>query len=201
MKSFFTTIILLSIFAVEGNCQNKYPVPKGHSIYKDYDGKAVNLQSDFDGDGINDLAIVYAKNNSEYDNIFAVYLSTKQNNRNLYYYFPFSSISYNLEIKNNVLSIGACFGTGRYCKTLKFKFYPALKNMRLIGYDEESFGNALHEGAYVKSVNLLTNKYEISGPKWKNKIVKTSRFTLITLENISEKKLEYLENIGAAYLK
>ena len=42
--------------------------------------------------------------------------------------------------------------------TYKFKYYPNLKNMRLIGYDEESFGNANHDGAYSKSINFLTKK-------------------------------------------
>jgi len=72
--------------------------------------------------------------------------------------------------------------------------------MRLIGYDEESFGNAVHEGAYLKSINLLTNTYEISGPKWKNKITKKTNFQILTLETLDEKDLEYLENVGNNYL-
>ncbi len=72
--------------------------------------------------------------------------------------------------------------------------------MRLIEYEEESFGNAANEGAYLKSINLLTNKYEISGPKWKNKIIKKTCFQTLTLKSIDDKTLEYLENVGANYL-
>lgn len=189
MKIIFLTLILLSILTIQSKSQTKYTPPKGYAIYKDYDNKPFRIDKDFDGDGMNDLAIVYAKNNTVDENIVAVYLSTSFNIKKAYYYFPFSSNSYNLEFKNKVLTIGSCFGTGRYCKTLKFKFYSALKNMRLIGYDEESFGNAANEGAYLKSINFLTNKYEISGPKWKNKIIKKSGFPTLTLENLEEKNL------------
>ena len=152
-------LLLLTVISLTANAQTKYSQPKGYSIYTDYDSKPFRLDKDFDGDGINDLAIVYAKNNTEDENIVAVYLSTSNSAKNTYYYFPFSSNSYSLDFKNNVLTIGSCFGTGRFCKTLKFKFYSTLKNMRLIGYDEESFGNAIHNGAYLKSINLLTNKF------------------------------------------
>lgn len=191
---------MLLIISFTANAQIEYSQPKGYSIYKDFDDKPFRLDKDFNGDGINDLAIVYTKNNSENENIVAVYFSTSSVKNNNYYYFPLSSNSYNLDFKNNVLSIGSCFGNGRFCKTLKFKFYSAIKNMRLIGYDEESFGNAVHEGAYLKSINLLTNTYEISGPKWKNKITKKTNFQILTLETLDEKDLEYLENVGNNYL-
>ena len=197
MKIIFLISILLTNLAINCTSQSNYALPKGYSIYSDYNKKAFRIDKDFDGDGIKDLVIVYSKNNTEGENIIAVYLSTAANGK--FYSFPFSSLSYNLEYKNNVLTIGSCFGNGRYCKTLKFKYYPVLKNMRLIGYEEESFGNAVHEGAYLKSINLLINKYEMSGPKWKNKIIKREVFPSLTLENMDEKKLEYLENIGSRY--
>lgn len=199
MKALFLSIILLFVLEIKSNCQTSYTIPKGYDVYKNYDNKPFILEHDFDVDGAAGKVVVCSKNNVEDENIVVIYLSSKNNNA--YYSFPFSSNSYNIETKNNVLIIGSCFGNGRYCKTLKFKFYPALQNMRLIGYDEESFGNAAHEGAYMKSVNLLTNKYEITGPKWKNPLLKTTTFPIMTLDKFEGKSLEYLENIGANYLQ
>lgn len=199
MRSFFITIIGV-IFYFTSSAQNNYPVPEGYSVHKNFENKPFKIQKDFDGDAVEDLAIVYAKTNAEDENVVAIYLSTKYNSSKTYYYFPFSSNSYNLEFKNNVLIVGSCFGTGRYCKTLKFKYYSSLKNMRLIGYDEESFGNAVHDGAYFKSVNLLTSKYDLSGAKWKSEIVKSIKLPLITLDRLDEKNLDFLESIGRAYI-
>ena len=183
---------------LKSKCQNKYPIPKGYNIYKD-NGKPFQLTNDLDGDGINDDVIVYA-DNSEEDKIVAIYLSTVYNATKAYYSFPLQSNFYNLEFQKNVLTISCCNGLGRLCTTLKFKFYDKLKNMRLIGYEEENSGNAAHDGAYLKSVNLLTNKYEISGGRRKNKISKTISLPAITLENLDEDQLASLEEIGSDYL-
>lgn len=200
MKTFFVTSFLIIIFQIKSNCQNNYPVPKGYTIYKDYDHKTFQLTNDMDGDGINDYVIVYVSSIEENDRIVTVYLSSIYDSIKTYYYFPLFSNFYNLEYQKNVLTISCCNGLGRFCKTLKFKFYDKLKNMRLIGYEEESFGSASHDGAYLKSVNFLTNKYEISGGNRKNKTSKILNFPIITLENIDESKLDSLEEIGSKYL-
>jgi hypothetical protein len=64
--------------------------------------------------------------------------------------------------------------------------------MRLIGYNEESFGNAIHEGSYNKSINFLTKKMEYFERK---KITKTINIGIITLENFDEKIREKLNNL------
>jgi|GEM_PF-2918009 len=198
MKTTIFTALFLFLSIAHGNCQLQYTTPAGYNVYKDYDGRTVRKESDLDGDGIKDLVTVLTKANSE-ENFVAVFLSSSYTNGK-YYQFPFHSFSYNISVVNKVLTVGSCFGNGRYCKTLKFKYYPALKSLRLIGYDEESFGNAAHEGAYLKSVNLLTHKYEISGPAWKNKLLITERFPAITIDKLNEQQFEFLENIGASYL-
>ncbi len=62
MKTFSLLLLLISILTIEGKAQIKYSPPKGYAIYKDYENKTFRLDKDLDGDGINDLVIVYAKN-------------------------------------------------------------------------------------------------------------------------------------------
>ena len=199
-----TWMIFLTFFGViilqkECEAQRKDVIPENYIIYKDLDNRSYKLEEDLDGDEIPDRVIVYTKKDSEFDKIVAVYLSTAARNGNTFYSFPFSALSYDLKFNNKVFTISACFGNGRYCKTLKFKYYPTIRNFRLIGYEEESFGNAMHDGAYLKSVNLLTNKYEISGPKWKKKIIRKLTLHLVSLEKLNDKEFEYLESIGSQY--
>jgi hypothetical protein len=44
--------------------------------------------------------------------------------------------------------------------------------MRLIGYDEEYFGNAALDGAYLKSINFLTSAMEYTQKKKISKKIK-----------------------------
>jgi hypothetical protein len=63
-----------------------------------------------------------------------------------------------LAVKKNVLVLSCQFMRAIY--TYKFRYDPALKQLRLIGYDSEQFGNAVHDGAGASSYNLLTGNYE-----------------------------------------
>jgi hypothetical protein len=200
MKSWKVLLLFVCIISIKVNAQQKYSLPKGYEIYK-YEGQRFRIDNDIDGDGVNDLAIVLSKKNSEDENIVTVFLSSNYFVNSRYYSFAFSSGSYSFEFKNNVFAVGTCFGNGRFCKQLKFKYIPSLKTMRLIGYEEESFGNAVHEGAYLKSVNFLTNRYEISGPAWKKKLQRKGSFQVIKIENLNEKLFDYLESIGSKDLQ
>jgi hypothetical protein len=180
--------------------QTTYPIPSGYKIFRDYDQKAFQVEKDLDGDSKTDMVVVLAKDGSEWDNAVAVYLSSKHASGSKPFVFSFHSNHYNVEVIKNVLNIGACFGNGRYCKSLKFRWEANIKQLRLIGYDEESFGNAMHEGAYTKTVNLLTGKYDLMGAKWKKTLVKTVKLPVITAANLSQSKFEQLENVGAEYL-
>jgi hypothetical protein len=190
---------MIALLGLKASSQNKYATPKGFKIYKDYNGQPIGLDNDFDNDGITDRAIVLTESASN-TNVVAVFLSTSYFTRNTISYLPFDAESYSISLQNKVLSVGACLGTGRFCKTFKFKYYVASKGMRLIGYDEESFGNAAHDGAYLKTVNLLTNKFELSGPKWKTKLVKHTKLPIMTLESLEPASLDDLERIGEVYI-
>ncbi|WP_247237089.1 hypothetical protein [Telluribacter sp. SYSU D00476] len=204
MKPFVLFLLFSVTMAIEGNSQTpKYPVPQGYYPYLDLDKKPYSLSADFDNDGVKDLVTVYSKSRSgEEENRVAVYLSSVYSKSNTVYSFPFSTHHYDLQFndKTKVLSVGACLGNGRFCMNFKFKYYPSIASMRLIGYDEESFGNAVHEGAYTKTVNLLTNKYDITKPTLKKKITKEASLPVMSLANFGEKDIERLGDLGRSLI-
>ncbi|XZF14249.1 hypothetical protein ACTHGU_20915 [Chitinophagaceae bacterium MMS25-I14] len=168
----------------------------------------ITVAGDFDKDGKPDKAVMVQDMSGGV--FLAVFLSS-YNGGSKPFLMPWEDgVGYGLSYNKDVLTLSSCFGNGRFCKTLKFKYYARLKNMRLIGYDEESFGNAAHEGAYVKTVNLLTNSYDIRQYRWSEKKQSDETYftttqhiscAVITLENISGKTMEMLENIGSKYIQ
>jgi hypothetical protein len=63
-----------------------------------------------------------------------------------------------LELKGNVIVYHCIFM--RASNTFKFRYDAKLKAIRLIGYDNEQFGNALNDGSGLSSYNLLTGDYK-----------------------------------------
>lgn len=206
---FLLVFQFLFFFFINVGFSQKYPIPANHSVHKNSDDKESRLDADFDGDGIKDLLVVCTKKNNDSDNnLIVLYLSTNSK-KYVSFLFP-TALGYGIEKTKDVLQIGACFGNGRFCKTLKFRYNKKFKKMQLIGYDEESFGNAAKEGAYKKTVNLSTNQYNIEKYKWSEKkqdveifFKKTEKTNIeVTFfETTDNKKLESLEKIGGKYLE
>jgi len=214
MKNKITLLItVLIIMFSQAEAQSQYELPKEFKQYKDARNETVRVDQDFDKDGINDLAIIASKINSDdnKNNYLFVFLSKTYSSNKSGYYFPVMySNGYDLNFEKSVLILSCCSGLGRYCETYKFKYYTDLSNMRLIGYDEENYGNAMHEGAYSKSVNLLTNKLELKQSRYNEKKQDFETFNrkkikvsipLITLETIDQKTIDYLNNLGSNYFK
>lgn len=63
-----------------------------------------------------------------------------------------------LELKGNVVIYHCVFM--RASNTFKFRYDTRLKAIRLIGYDNEQFGNAVNDGSGFSSYNLLTGDYK-----------------------------------------
>ncbi len=196
MKKYLITIVFLLLVSLQAISQ-QYLAPKGFLLFKDFDKKEFKIFQDFDGDKIKDLAAIYAKKGSEDANIVVVHLSLEKKQVS----FLFNAFGYDFEFDKNVLTVGACLGTGRYCESYKFRYDATLKSMRLIGYEEESFGNAAHDGAYLKSVNFLSGKFEISGEGIKGKKVEKISISTIKLEDLNKPATtSILEKIGEKYL-
>jgi hypothetical protein len=189
LKNILLLVALFTCFKVNGQVFN---LPKGYQTFKDYEGKEQRADGDFDGDGLNDLAIVCTATNGS--NIIVVYLASKWLIEKSYWWFPWTSEMNSLEFNNNVLTISSSDCSGRCYTNLIFKYYANLNNLKLIGYEEGNYGNAEHEGAFNKNINLNTGEYEIAGIKRKVTL------DVITLTNI-EKYFEYLSSVGANYIE
>ena len=210
MKKTFLTSLIFLFFAHLIFGQNDYVMPKGYLIYKNYDNEESRINADLDKDGIKDLVVACSKKDSDMGGeIIVLFLSSNYKKNQKPDIFEFSALGYVIEIKKNILEIGACFGNGRFCKKLKFRYDSKLNDLQLIGYDEESFGNAVHDGAYNKSINLLTNEYNLSRHRWNKKLDKDETFfkktektviPLIVFKDI-DAKMESLEKIGSKYLE
>ncbi|TAE67945.1 MAG: hypothetical protein EAZ85_14645 [Bacteroidetes bacterium] len=210
MKLLFLTSIIFAFFSQITNAQNTYPLPKGYTQHKDMDNNLSRLEGDFDGDNKKDLMVVATKKGADEHSVF-VYLSSSYNKKTPPQSFLIgSALGYSIEMKKNVVSIGACFGNGRFCKTFKFRYNKNIKDLQLIGYDEQNFGNAMHEGSYKKSVNLSTKQFEVTRYEWDDKIKKDriilnelKKFTInnILFKDLTPQKIEELEKIGAKYLE
>ena len=191
MKSHLILISTFLLGFVSLSSAQNFQLPKGYSVYKDYNGHQQRMDADFDSDGVNDLAIVCTSKKGEM--IVVVYLASKWMVNRSYWWFPWEEDMNSFEFSNNVLTFSSFHGTGRHHTAFKFKYYSDLSNIKVIGYDEENWGNAANEGAYKKTVNLNTGEYEINGIKRRVDI------GLITLSNI-ENYFDYLSSLGQNYL-
>jgi len=62
-----------------------------------------------------------------------------------------------LELVKNVVVYQCQFNRGQ--NTFKFRYDPKLGQFKLIGYDNDQFGNATNDGSGSASYNLLTGNY------------------------------------------
>lgn len=190
------TLILLAFFILNSfnvKSQNSFTLPDGYHTSKDFAGKEIRGDGDFDGDGVSDLAIVCADQNDS--KIIVVYLASKWLVDQSYWWFPWDYASINLKYSNKVLDISSSDFGGHQFIELKLKYYANLSNMKLIGYkDESNVRNPDGEMVQIssKNINLNTGEYEMAGVKRKINI------DLITLSNI-EKYFNYLSSVGENY--
>jgi hypothetical protein len=87
----------------------------------------------------------------------------------------------------------------------RFRYAANLKQLILIGYDTENYGNAMHDGSGQSSYNLLTGLYKANWNRFSEKkmdlvavptIVKKFPVKIYTLQTFSDKVIEELDNKG-----
>ncbi|MFT4033227.1 MAG: hypothetical protein QM669_12460 [Siphonobacter sp.] len=192
--TFCSIKLFLLLLSSNSFAQQRYDIPKGYQVYIGGDGETRQIEADFDHDGIKDAFALF-KDKKE-NLIAALFLSNVHAASKNYYYLPLErAIEYSLNLKGNVVNLGSCVGTGRFCKTLKFRYDSKINDLRLIGYDEEARGNAMHDGAYTKSINLLTGKYEIVDSNTKKKKTKSGTFQVFSIKNMYDSIFDYLVSV------
>ena len=187
-NSKWTLLLFVTLASLNVTSQTSFDLPSGYQTFKDYDGNEQRAEGDFDGDGTNDLVILCSS--EEEGSIMVVYLTSRYFVDQSYFWFPWDSDMNTFTYENNVLTIDAIYGTGRWGNTLKLKYYTNLKNMKLIGYDEWQLPDYDQNGGFTKSINLNTNEYQVN-----DGVKKKISIDLITLSNIEE-YFVYLSEIG-----
>ena len=181
-------LLIVTFISLNATSQNSFDLPSGYQTFKDYNGDEQRAQGDFDGDGTNDLVILCSSEDE--GTIMFVYLSSSYFVDHSYFWFPWDSDMNTFTYENNVLTIEAIYGTGRWGTTLKLKYNSNLEDMKLIGYDEWRLPDYDQNGGFTKSINLNTNKYQVNDGEKKKINIDT-----ITLSNI-EQYFEYLSQVG-----
>jgi hypothetical protein len=180
-------VLMLLIGTFQAVSQKSYILPEGFSTFKSSGGDEVRCDADFDNDRIKDVAI-YCVNKDESEGRVVVFLSTRYNRDNIYFWFPWpTDLYYDFKCENGVLSLSNFMGFGSNATTTFFlKYYTNLENMRLIKYETEyTQGMELH----TRTVNLLTGEYQVDGRKGKKNL------DIITLTNI-DSYFDILSSIG-----
>ena len=134
-------------------------MPEGYQLALDINDSYLILTHDFNKDGMIDtFAVIEKEGNAKLIAILSKGSKSKititHNEGNFY------SCCASIVYKKNILTLTT--KGMRYFEYYKFRFNKKLANFELIGHDTESFGNAIHDGAGTKSVNLLTRDYEYS---------------------------------------
>lgn len=181
-------LLFVTLASLNLTSQTSLDLPSGYQTYKDYDGNEQRAEGDFDGDGTDDLVILCSS--EEEGIIMVVYLTSRYFVDQSYFWFPWYSDMNTFTYENNELTIDAIYGTGRSGTIFNLKYYTNLENMRLIGYYEWQLPDYDQNGGFNKSINLITNEYQVNGG-----VKKKISINLVTLSNIEE-YFVYLSEIG-----
>ena len=209
MKIFFTFILL--IFYTISYSQLK--IPKGFKELKESHANGRKVEKavlDFDGDSINDGAMVVVNENEFSNYRFLIYLSSlkKQFEVNLNN-TDFSIYPIQLKINKKTIQFGYFEdGTATFIRIIKIRYNPKLKKMQVIGYDT---GYKSLPTVYIdKSYNLLTGQYIVKKTKingdTERKISEHSGHIVffknkVFIEDLSAEMFEKLDEVGSEYEK
>ena len=134
-------------------------LPEGYVIANDVNDSALILKADFNGDRIKDqFTIIEKEGNARM--IALISKGPKQFTTLTHPELEFFDCCSTIAFEKNVLTLTS--RGMRYFEYYKFRYNKKLLTFELIGFDTESFGNAIHDGAGTQSMNMLTGMYEYS---------------------------------------
>lgn len=120
--------------------------------------------------------------------------------------------SNSIKMSKNVIVLSSQFMRGE--NTFKFRYDEKLKQIKLIGFDNNQYGGATNDGSGLSSYNLITGQYEANWNHFdekKNELVPVPKLSKkypiknYTLNNFSDDVIDKLYNVGyellPAYLK
>jgi hypothetical protein len=134
-------------------------LPEGYAVANDVNDSVLILKADFNGDKIKDqFAVIEKEGNAKL--IALISKGGKQYRTLTHKSLDFFDCCSSLSFEKNILTVTS--RGMRYFEYYKFRYNKKMLTFELIGYDTESFGNAIHDGAGTESVNLLSGVYEYS---------------------------------------
>lgn len=153
-------LLLLAIFLLPaGRSFAQYPMPAGYVVLNDANERPLRIEKDVNQDKRNDLVAVMQK--GDHVKIVALISKGAKEFRTITHQDPeYFECCSTMEFTKGVLKLTT--RGNRYFQTYTFRYNRQLANFELIGYDSESFGNAIHDGAGTLSLNLLTGRFLFS---------------------------------------
>ena len=137
MKLFFLIIALVSTLNTfsQQNISYTAKLPVGYKLLDVNNEKGARIESDFDKDGIMDLAVILsAKDNNSA--ILTVFLSSNFKIDKSYQKCDWFHMINDFEINKEVLKLSS-IDMGKYFTEIKLKYDPLNKNMKIISYNED----------------------------------------------------------------
>jgi len=207
MKVYFTFLLLL-LYTISYS-QIKIPKDFIELTESPANGREIEkVVMDFDGDSINDVALL-VEHEKEFSNYkFVIYLTSlkKQYEINLnnidFSIYPIQLIT----VKNTIQFAYFEEGTAAFGRFIKIRYNSKRKKIQVIGYDTRY--KSLPTERIDKSYNLLTGKYIVKRTKidgnntskiaeylGKNDFFKNKVF----IENLNAEMLKKLDDVGSKY--
>jgi hypothetical protein len=172
-------------------------LPNGYHLLEDAPDPCL-VRADLDGDKKTDLFCA-AKRKNETD---ARLVAVLKDGKSVIVSGMLSMCCGSLAVHGNVVDVHSQGMRG--FSYYKFRWDAAAKDFRLIGYDTESFGNAVHDGSGTTSLNMLTGNYEANTNTWDEKKEdliphkvkrKLSLSRKVYLKNFDKKVCDWLSDI------
>lgn len=181
--------------------QSTPKLPEGYKLATGMDNETTwTYSEDFDLDGKKDFvgAITKVENDEFGDKEIFIFLTSNQKSAK----FPLTNDFYEFGLINNVLIIKAEHTNGYFVDVFRFKYYPEISDLRLIGCNQISREQGTLD-EYNLSVNFLTNKAIYSKPgrdkktKKKIKVSKniTTSFPIIKIEDMNQEFFDKLSEL------
>lgn len=137
MKLFFSIIAL--VFALNAFSQQTISytskLPVGYKLLDVNNEKGARIETDFDKDGIMDLAVIlYAKDDN--NAILAIFLSSNFKIDKSYQRCDWFHMINDFEINKEILKLSS-IDMGRYSTEIKLKYDPLNKKIKIVSYNED----------------------------------------------------------------
>jgi hypothetical protein len=155
----FLAFVLMFVVVHISYGQLQYKLPQGFAVKKDYDDKEIKSINDFDLDGVADLAICAAKEDSE--NNILIFLSRSYKSSENVQIIAFPAMSTMLDsYDKGKLDISFLDCAGRCELKLTFEYNSALGNLKLIALSDSHlpgmFGTEMEDSGYNNEYNFST---------------------------------------------